>query len=102
MLYSEPVGLAHSLEVRVAHGARVRQDVADVVHAREVHDQALEAQAKASVLAAAITAQVKVVLVLLRVHAQLLDACLQHVQALLALGAANDLSDAGHQAVGRM
>ena len=39
------------LEVGVAHGARVRQDVADVAHAGQIHDQALEAQTVAGVLA---------------------------------------------------
>ena len=38
------------LEVGVAHGARVRQDVADVAHAGEVHHQALEAQTVAACL----------------------------------------------------
>ena len=51
-------------------------------------------------LAGAVTAQVQVPPVVLGVHAQLLDAGLQHVQALLALASADDLANAGHQAVG--
>ena len=38
------------LELAATHGARVREDVADVAHAREVHDQALEAEAKPACL----------------------------------------------------
>ena len=50
--------------------------------------------------AGAVLAQVAVPPVVLRVHAQLLDAGLQHLQPLLALGAADELADAGDQAVG--
>lgn len=87
------------LEVRVADGAGVREDVADVVDAGEVHDEALEAQAEAGVVAGAVAAEVQVVLVLVLLHAELLDAALEDVEALLALGAADDLSDAGDEAV---
>ena len=78
----------------------MRQDVADVAHAGQIHDQALEAQTVAGVLAGTVAAQVKVVLVLLGIHAQVLDAGLEQIQALLALGATDDLADARHQAVG--
>lgn len=87
------------LEVRVADGAGVREDVADVVDAGEVHDEALEPQAEAGVVAGAVAAEVQVVLVLVLLHAELLDAALEDVEALLALGAADDLSDAGDEAV---
>ena len=73
------------LEVGVTHGTRVRQDVADIAHAGEVHHQALEAQTLAGVLAGTVAAQVKVVLVLLGIHTQVLDAGLEQIQALLAL-----------------
>ena len=74
--------------------------VADVVHAGEVHHHTLEAQAVASVAAGAVAPQVAVPPVVLGVHAQLLDTVLQQLQALLTLGAADELADAGHQAVG--
>ena len=51
-------------------------------------------------LAGTVAAQVKVVLVLLGIHTQVLDAGLEQIQALLALGAADNLADAGNQAVG--
>ena len=51
-------------------------------------------------LAGTVAAQVKVVLVLLGIHAQVLDAGLEQIQALLALGAADNLADTGNQAVG--
>ena len=78
----------------------MRQDVADVGNAGEVHDHPLEAQAEARVLGAAVAPQVQVPPVVLRIHAQFPDAPLQQVQPLLALGPADDLPDAGHQAVG--
>ncbi len=51
-------------------------------------------------LAGTVAAQVQIVLVLLGIHAQVLDTGLEQIQALLALGAADDLADARHQAVG--
>ena len=48
------------LELRVAHGAGMGQDVADVGDAGEVHDHALEAQAEPGVLAAAVAPQIQV------------------------------------------
>ena len=51
-------------ELGVPDSARVWQDVTDVVHARKVHDQALEAQTEARVRAAAIAPEVKIVPVL--------------------------------------
>ena len=50
-------------------------------------------------LAGAETAQIQVGAVLLGIHVQLGDAPLEHFQALLALGAAHDFSDARHEAV---
>lgn len=76
-----------------------RDDIADVAHAREVHHQALEPKPEARVLAGAETAQIQVGAVLLGIHVQLGDAPLEHFQALLALGAAHDFSDARHEAV---
>ena len=76
-------------------------DVADIAHARQIHHHALEAQAEARVVAGAVPAQVAVPPVVLRVHAQLLDAALEQLQTLLALAAADDLADAGDKAVRR-
>ena len=78
----------------------MRDDIADVAHAREVHHQALEPKPEARVLAGAETAQIQVGAVLLGIHGKLGDAPLEHFQALLALGATDDLADARHQAVG--
>ena len=75
------------------------QDVTDVVYARKVHDQALEAQAETCVRAAAIAPKVKIVPILPQVHAQLTHAPLEHVETLLSLGTPYNLPDAGHQAV---
>src|SRR5699024_3818857 len=81
--------------------AGVREHIADVAYTGEVHNHALEAQAVAGVLRAAVAAQIQVPPVILGLHAQLFDAALQQVQPLLALAAADDLADAGHQTVRR-
>ncbi len=86
-------------ELGVSDSARVWQDVTDVVYARKVHDQALEAQAETCVRAAAIAPKVKIVPILPQVHAQLTHAPLEHVETLLSLGTPYNLPDAGHQAV---
>ena len=74
--------------------------VPDVADAGEVHHHALEAQAETGVAAGAVAAQVQVPPVVLGVQAQLVHPLLQHLDALLTLRAADDLADAGHQAVG--
>ena len=51
-------------------------------------------------LDAAVAAQVKIPVVVGGVQAQLLHAGLQHVEALLTLRAANQLTDAGNQHIG--
>ena len=73
--------------------------VPDVADAGEIHHHALEAQAETGVAAGAVAAQVQVPPVVLGVQAQLVHALLQHLDALLTLRAADDLADAGHQAV---
>ena len=94
------VGKIRRSEIGAAYGSGVGEDVADVGDAGQIHDHALEAQAEAGVLAGAEAAQVQVPPVIFGVHAQLFDAGLQHVQALLTLAAADDLADAGDQTVG--
>ncbi|CAN4022567.1 DNA modification methylase, partial [Dysosmobacter welbionis] len=89
------------LKVRTADRSRVGQDVPDVADAGEVHHQPFKAQAEARVLAGAVAPQVAVPPVVLGVHAQLPDAAFQDFQPLLALAAADDLADAGYQAVRR-
>ena len=80
-----------------AAGAREGQHIADVGNAGHVHDQPLKAQAVAGMLDAAEPAQIQVPLVIAAAHAQLVHAGGQHVQALLALAAADQLADARHQ-----
>ena len=70
--------------------------VADVVHAGEIHHHPLEAQAIACVTAGAVAPQVAVILVILRIHAQLLDAGFQHIQTLLALATADEITEISH------
>ena len=75
--------------------------IADVADARQIHHHALEAEAEARVTAGAVTAQVAVPPVILGIHAEIADALLEQLDALLALAAADDLADAGNEAVRR-
>src|SRR5690606_19574977 len=83
--------------LRRARSARVGDGVADVGQAADVDDQALEAQAEARVRDGAVAAEVAVPAVVLAVEAELVHARVEHVQALLALRAADDLADARGQ-----
>src|SRR5699024_8164142 len=84
-------------EVRVAGRAGEGEHVADVAHARQVHDEALKPDAEARVLDPAVAAQVEIPPVVLLLEAQLLHAGDKHVVPLLALGAADELADAGDE-----
>merc|ERR1712129_20803 len=69
-------------------------DVADVVHTREQHDQALKAHSEASVRDGAETPQVPVPPEFLVLHGQLVHPCIQHLQSFLALCTTNQFADA--------
>src|SRR4051794_30074793 len=87
------------LVTRVAGRAREGNDVADVREARDVSHRPLEAEAEARVRHGAVAAQVAIPGVGVRVEAGLRDAAVEHLEALLALGAADDLADAGRKHV---
>ena len=57
------------------------QDVADVCHTRQIHHHALKAPTKASMMAGAVLAQVEIVLICLRIHAQFSNVRLKHVSS---------------------
>src|SRR5215831_11201023 len=69
--------------------------VAHVGEARNVSDGALEAEAKTRVRHRTVTAQISVPTVVLFVDAAFRHACIQNLEALLALAAADDLTNAG-------
>ena len=83
----------------VSYRSGVRNDVTDVGHAREVHDNTLKAETVACVLGAAVTAKVYVPPVILFAKTTLFHTRQKHVKALLTLASADDLADAGHQKV---
>src|SRR5689334_18392440 len=89
------------LELRRARRARVRDRVADVGEAADVDDEALEAETEACVRYRAVTAEIAVPRIHLRIEAELGDALVEDVEALLALRAADDLADAGREHVHR-
>src|SRR5699024_2904386 len=87
------------LQFAVIYSPRERDYVADVGHAGEVHDAALKAKAESSVAGGAVFAQIQVEFVIFRAKSQFIHAGQQLLVVVLPLAAADDLSDAGHQAV---
>ena len=77
----------------------MRQDIANVIDTRQIHDQALEAKTKASMAAGSVTAQITVVAILLGIHAQFFNALLEKLKALFTLRTTNDFTDARDEAV---
>src|SRR5690606_18514673 len=92
---------ACSLELGRAGGARERNDVADVLHAGHVHEQALEAEAEAGVGDGAEASEIEVPGVGGFGEAVRSDLFPEHVEALLALTAADALADARREHVHR-
>src|SRR5688572_3192123 len=78
-------------ELRLLRHAREWDDMPHVLHAGGVHDRALEAQAEAGMGDGAVAAEVAVPVVTPLVQAHLVHALVEDAQALLALGAADDL-----------
>ena len=90
---------AFLLQFAGSHGTREGQDVTDVAHTCQVHDAALEAQAETGVADTAVAAKVEIELVTLFVEAEFVHALLEFFEVLFTLAAADDLTDAGNQAV---
>jgi len=89
------------LDAQLAGGAGEGDDVADVLHTREVHDHTLEAEAEARMLDAAVTAQIEIPAIIAHIHAKFCDALLQHLHALFTLAAADELADTGNEKIRR-
>src|SRR6266849_2429449 len=90
-----PRGMAKlPLELRVPRRAGEGDDVADVLHAGEVHHHPLQTQPEAGVRRGAELAQLQIPPVILFRQALLPDGGEQDVVALFALAAADDLTDA--------
>src|SRR5512133_2384137 len=88
-----------SSELGIAGRPGERDDVADVGHAGGVDDRPLEAQAEPGVGYGPEAPEVAVPAVLLLGEVQLVEPGVEHVEPLLALGAADDLADARGQHV---
>src|SRR5690606_36437170 len=86
-------------ELRPARGPRVGDDVSDVLHAGDVHEHALEAQAEARVRGRTEFSKLEVPPVGGLRQALFADALEEHVVTLLALAAADDLSNPRRQHV---
>src|SRR5574341_2374389 len=86
-------------ELRLSRGAGEGDDVTDVPHPGAELDQPLEAEPEPRVGDGPVTTEVPVPPVIILPQARLLDAPVEHVEALLALRAADDLPDLRHQHV---
>ena len=99
MHQNELPGAARRLQLAVVDGAGEGNGIADVADAGHVHDHALEAQAEAGMTGGAVLPKIHVEIVVGGVHAQLADTVFQDLVVVLALAAAGNLADTGHQAV---
>jgi len=72
-------------------------DVADVGHPRDGHQEALEPEAEASVRHGAEPPQVEIPPVAVTIHARFLHALFESIEAFFTLTAADELSHARHQ-----
>src|SRR5579862_3848840 len=79
---------------RVPRRSRKRNDVAHVGKSGRVSNRPLEAQPETRVRHRAVAAQVAIPAVMFLVEAGLADAGIEYVEALLALAAADDFTDA--------
>jgi hypothetical protein len=74
-------------------------NVADVAHTSDVHDQALKAQTITCMFCAAIFAQIQIPGVVFFFETQFTDTIKQNIVALLTLAAADDFADTWNQKV---
>ncbi len=94
--------LVAALELGGLRGAGEGDDVADVGHAGDKEQQALEAQAEAGVRAGAVATRVEVPPHVLHRDVEFLDAAHQLVVVLLTDAAADDLADLREEHVGAL
>jgi len=90
-----PVGL----KLAVAHSTREGDNVADVRHTREVHYASFESETEACVASGAVLSEVELESVCLALKAELIHASCENVEVVFTLAAADDLADAGNEAV---
>src|SRR5512144_3124541 len=93
--------LGEFLKIRRARYARIRNRIADIRQPADIDDEALEAQAEARVRHRAVAAEVAIPLVVRGIELELPHARIEHVEALLALRAADDLADARREYIHR-
>ena len=87
------------LQLHAAGRSGIRGYVADIGNTREVHQDALEAEAETGVFNSAVFTKVKIPLVLAHVHAEIFNFLSENIITFLALAAADDLSDTGNKQI---
>ena len=87
------------LQFACPHCSREGQYVADVLHACQIHDAALEAETEARVARGAVFPEIEIEIILAEIHAELFHSCLQLLIVIFSLAAAHDLADGGNEAV---
>lgn len=86
-----------NLIISVLGPAREGNDIADVLHAGDEHDETLESKSESWMRDGSVATQVEVPLERALGHVHLLDTSLEHVEMLLALRSSDELSDLGDE-----
>ena len=89
------------LERSLAGGSRVGDDVANVLHASQVHEHALKAEAKTGMGNTAVASELVVPPVRCALHSSSLKLRLEDIEALFSLASADDFSQSRNEEVGR-
>src|SRR5450759_3109781 len=89
------------LEISAGRRARERDDISDVCHPRGVGHRPIKPQPEPGVRHGAVPAQIAIPPIRRGIQAGLHDPRIEHVEALLALAAADDLADAWGEHVHR-
>ena len=82
----------HELKQQVFRCSGKGNDIANVLHSRDIHDEAFKAQTESGVLTSAIPAQIQIPLQTFLMDAHFLHSILQDVQPFLTLRAADQLT----------
>jgi len=92
-------GINKALKARIAGSARKGNNVTDIFHAGQIHEQAFKTQAKAGMWTTTPAADIQVPVKTCRIDPVLAHASLQHLETFFALAATDNLADPWHQQI---
>src|SRR5262249_11068365 len=87
------VRLMRALKIRISRRAREGNHVADIFEAGEIHHHSFQSQTEAGVGDGAVPTQVEIPPIRLFIQAAVTEPLQEHIVAILALAAADDLAD---------